>query len=60
MSAMTRDQFAARWDKDEHGDNISVDEIAECAQAWGLYAAPPTHPIRVVLAAVVKESGAKT
>ena len=58
--SMTKDQFAARWDKDDDGDGITVDEIAECAQEWGLFATPRIHPIRVVIAAVVKESGAKT
>ena len=58
--SMTRAEFAERWDKDEHGDGITINEIAECAVAWGLYDSPRIHPIREVSLAVVKESGAKT
>lgn len=57
---MTKEEFARRWDSDEHGDGITVDEVAECAQAWGLYATPRIHPIRTVTLAVVKASGATT
>lgn len=58
--AMTREQFAERWDKDDDGDNITMNEVADCAEAWGLFATPRVHPMHQVLEAVVKESGATT
>jgi hypothetical protein len=57
---MTREEFARRWDSDASGGGISMDEVAECAQAWGLFAVPRIHPPHQVLDAVVKESGATT
>ena len=58
--AMTREEFKARWDRDSNGDGITMNEIADCAQAWGLFATPRVHPMDQVLVAVVKESGAAT
>lgn len=58
--SMTREEFAARWDSDEDGGGITVNEIADCAKAWGVFTTPRIHPIRVVINAVVKESGART
>lgn len=57
---MTKEEFARRWDKDSSGDGITYDEVAECAQAWGLYATPRISDMITVLEAVVKASGAKT
>lgn len=58
--SMTKEEFARRWDKDDNGDGITFDEVAECAKAWGLFATPRIHPIHKVRDAVVKASGAKT
>jgi hypothetical protein len=58
--AMTKEEFKARWEKDEHGDGITNDEVAECAIAWGVNPHPRTSPIGKVIRAVVKASGAKS
>lgn len=58
--SMTKEEFARRWDKDDTGDGITYNEIADCAVAWGLFATPRIHPIQDVKAIVVKESGALT
>ena len=58
--SMTKAEFAERWDSDDDGGGITMDEVADCAVAWGLYSSPKIHPINDVLNAVVKESGAKT
>lgn len=58
--SMTRQEFAERWDSGDDGGGITVNEIAECAVAWGITDSPKIRPIREVTAAVVKESGAKT
>jgi hypothetical protein len=58
--SMTKAEFAARWDKDDTGDGITYNEIADCAKAWGLYQFPRTCPITEVRDRVVKASGALT
>lgn len=58
--SMTRQEFAERWDSGEGGGGITFDEIAECAVDWGITNSPKILPIRDVIAAVVKESGART
>jgi len=58
--AMSKEEFKRRWEKDEYGDGITFDDIAECAIAWGI---TPTPRIRnmwsirdqVIAAAGVKE-----
>lgn len=57
---MTRAEFAERWDSDDEGGGITMNEVADCAQAWGLYSTPRTHPMSTVLEAVVQASGAIT
>ena len=57
---MTKAEFAERWDKDDTGDGITFDDIADCAKAWGLFIRPRIHPIHDVRDAVVKASGATT
>ena len=54
---MTKAEFAERWEKDDNGDGITVDEVAECAVAWGLYHSPKIEPMDQVIAAVVKAAG---
>lgn len=56
---MTKEEFKRRWEKDEYGDGITFDEIAECAQKWGLYRTPKTHPIADVVSAVVRAANCK-
>jgi hypothetical protein len=58
--SMTKAEFAERWDSGDDGDGVTVDDVADCAKAWGLFATPRIHHIGTVLAAVVKASGAKT
>lgn len=58
--SMTKAEFAERWDSGDAGDAITVDDVADCAKAWGLFATPRIHPFGTVLAVVVKASGAKT
>lgn len=57
---MTKAEFAERWDKDDTGDGITFDDIADCAKAWGLFIRPRIHPIHDVRDVVVKASGATT
>lgn len=57
---MTKEEFKLRWDKDENGDGITVDDIADCAVAWKLCTHPKTLPIDTVIRMVVIASGAPT
>jgi hypothetical protein len=45
---MNREEFKRRWELDTNGDGITFDEIADCAQAWGLYARPRVQPMDLV------------
>lgn len=51
---MTKKQFKKRWESDEDGGGITFDEIAECAQAWGIASKPRIKPIGDILYAVLK------
>jgi len=53
---MTREEFKKRWDKDEDGDGLTFDDIADCAKEWGLYKTPKIHDIMAVRDAVLKEA----
>jgi len=32
---MTKEEFKARWEKDDEGDGLTFDDVAECAREWG-------------------------
>lgn len=55
--AMTKEEFKRRWEKDDRGDGITFDDVAECAIAWGLFQTPRVHNISRVTNAVVKAAG---
>ena len=51
---MSKEEFKRRWEKDESGDGITFDDVADCAEDWGLYRTPRIHDIHKVLKAVLK------
>jgi hypothetical protein len=53
---MTKEQFKARWEKDDNGGGITFNEVAECAKSWGITKLPMTMNISVVLYRVLKEA----
>lgn len=53
-TAMTKEEFSRRWNKDDQGDGITFNEIADCAVAWGLFPTPRIHSIHKVRDAVVQ------
>lgn len=59
LRAMTKEEFAARWDSDDSGGGITFDEVADCAKSWGLFGQPKSMEIEHVLKRVVESSGAK-
>ena len=54
---MTKEEFKRRWEKDENGDGITFDDIADCAKAWGLFPIPRICQIDKVRYAVLKTAG---
>lgn len=52
--AMTKEEFKKRWESDELGGGICFDDVADCAEAWGLYRRPRTLQIDRVLYSVLK------
>lgn len=54
---MDKEEFRERWEKDESGDGITWEEIAECAKDWGLTSSPKTLPMHRVLNLVLGAAG---
>jgi len=51
---MTKEEFKVRWESDDNGGGITFEDIANCAEAWGLYSTPRIKPILRVRYAVLK------
>ena len=56
---MTKTEFRKRWDSDDNGGGITFNDIADCAEEWGLFATARIHPIDVVANAVTKSAKCK-
>lgn len=54
---MTKEEFKKRWESNDQGGGITYNDIAECAQEWGLYPTPRIHPIHEVRYQVLKAAG---
>ncbi|WP_155524051.1 hypothetical protein [Nodosilinea nodulosa] len=46
---MTKEEFKSRWESDSTGGGITFDEVAQCAKDWGIFGAPKTRPMDLVL-----------
>jgi hypothetical protein len=57
---MTKAEFKERWDSNDEGGGITVNDIADCAKEWGLFITPRIVRMDIVTKAVVKASGATT
>ena len=55
--AMTKEEFKIRWESNADGGGITNEDVANCAEAWGLYRTPRIHPIREVVDSVLKAAG---
>ena len=55
----TKEDFKEKWDGDEDGGGITWEDIADCAEAWGLFSTPRIHDMWEVRKAVIKACGAK-
>lgn len=54
---MTKNEFNRRWELDDNGGTITIDDIADCAKQWGLFSTPRTVQIDRVVYAVLKAAG---
>lgn len=52
----TKKDFKRLWEANEHGSGITYDDIAECAQAWGISSHPRTRPIDEITYKVLKSA----
>lgn len=54
---MTKDEFKKRWESDDNGGGITFNDVADCAQAWGVCSHPKTKPMNDVLKKVLEAAG---
>lgn len=54
---MTKDEFKTRWESNDTGGGIKFDDIADCAERWGLFSSPRTARIDLVLYRVLVAAG---
>ena len=54
---MTKQEFKERWESNADGGGISLNDVADCAKAWGLAAKPRIMPVDSVLDLVLKAAG---
>jgi len=57
MTAMTKEEFKARWESNDSGGGIKYDDIADCAVAWGISRTPKTRRIDVIRYQVLVAAG---
>lgn len=51
---MTKEEFKVRWESNDTGGGITMDDIAKCAKEWGLCDTPKIKSLSEVLYMVVK------
>lgn len=51
---MNKEQFKARWESNDEGGGITLDDIANCAIEWGISNSPRTSRIDNILYMVLK------
>ena len=54
---MTKEEFKQRRESNANGGGITFDDIANCAQQWGLFKRPRTCDMQFVLYTVLKYAG---
>ena len=56
---MTKQEFKRRWELNDEGDDITLDDIADCYVSWGLGSTPKTKSPELVVHAVLKAASCK-
>lgn len=54
----TKEVFKKKWDGDENGGGITWEDIADCAEDWGLFSRPRCYDMWKVRKAVLSACGA--
>lgn len=54
---MSKEEFKRRWESGSDGGGITFEDIAKCAELWGLFRTPRIHQIDRVRYAVLKAAG---
>ena len=57
--AMTKEAFKTRWDSNERGGGITYNDIANCAEAWGLVSCARVCDISNIKIAVLKAANVR-
>ena len=50
----TKEKFKELWEANKYGSGITYDDIADCAEAWGISSHPRTRPIDEIKYKVLK------
>ena len=53
----TKEDFKRLWEANEHGSGITLDDIGDCAKAWGISECPRICPIGDLAYRVLKAAG---
>ena len=53
----TKEEFKRLWNSGADGGGITCDDVADCAEAWGLFRRPRCARMDDVIAAVVEAAG---
>lgn len=55
--ALSKEEFKKRWESDEDGGGITIQDIADCAVEWKIYPRPMARNMLTVIDAVCKAAG---
>ena len=54
---MTKEEFKAAWEANAEGSGITYNDIADCAEIWGITAKARIQPMEQVQYLVLKAAG---
>lgn len=54
---MTKDEFKTAWEANTEGSGITYNDIADCAEEWGITAKARIQPMERVQYLVLKAAG---
>ena len=56
---MNKKEFRTRWESDSEGGGITMEEVADCAEEWGLFSQPRICKMEDVLCSVLIAANVK-
>lgn len=54
---MTKEEFKTKWESGDDGGGITFNDIANCAESWGICSRPRTMRMNTVRYLVLKAAG---